>query len=207
MKKANIYIIDDDDSIREGLKWLLQSAGFHVKLFTNAEDFLRCKSYKSPACILLDIRMPGLNGIDLQEELLKRNITTPVIFITGHGDISISVHAMKKGAIDFLTKPFDDVNLFSAINNAIEKDIETCKLKKETLAIKRRLKTLTPREYEILPWIITGKLNKQIAYCLKIVEKTAIVHRCSVMKKMGVHSVAELVRLAQKAGISPAKKR
>lgn len=201
-----VYLVDDDASIRKSLERLLCSADYRVEVFASAEDFLQFKKYKRPGCVVLDIRMPGLSGIDLQEEIFKRQIFLPIIFITGHGDIPTSVHAMKKGAVDFLTKPFNDKELLNAIDKALKKDVENVKNTKIVASIQRRIKTLTPREFEILRWIITGMLNKQVAYVLHITEKTVKVHRGCVMRKMGVKSIAELVRLTQKAGIPPAKK-
>jgi FixJ family two-component response regulator len=154
-------------------------------------------------CIILDVQMPGLSGMDLQKELNKADYHMPIIFITGHGDIPMGVEAMKKGAVDFLTKPFDDKELLQAVEKAIEKDRQTRAEYDETLDIRRRIELLTPRENEILRYIITGMLNKQIALKLDIAEKTVKVHRGRIMEKLGVASVAELVRLAEKVGIEP----
>ncbi len=206
MKKSTVFIADDDPSVRKGLERLIKSAGFKVEAFASAEEFLKRKPYRNPSCLVLDVRLPGLSGIDLQKELAQKSISLPIIFITGHGNIPMSVKAMKDGAVDFLPKPFDDKALFSAINQAIEKDRE--RFKKEALKskIQRRVNTLTSREYEVLRWVITGMLNKQIAPKLGVTEKTIKVHRGRLMHKMQTVSVADLVRLTQKCGITPAKK-
>jgi len=209
MRKSTpmVFIADDDPSVRKGLERLIKSAGFKVETFASAEEFLQRKTHRGgPSCLVLDVRMPGLSGIDLQKELAQKGASIPIIFITGHGNIPMSVKAMKDGAVDFLPKPFDDKALFSAINQAIEKDKE--RLKKDALKskIQRRINALTPRESEVLRWVITGMLNKQIAPKLGVTEKTIKVHRGRVMHKMQAVSVAELVRLTQKVGITPAKK-
>ncbi len=209
MKKTSLmtFIVDDDPSVRKGLERLIKSAGFKVETFASAEEFLECKPYRGgPSCLVLDVSMPGLSGIDLQKELTRKGMSLPIIFITGHGNIPMSVKAMKNGAVDFLPKPFNDKELLSAIDRAIDKDIEKLKKHSETAKIQRRINTLTPREYDVLRWVITGMLNKQIAAKLKVTEKTVKVHRGRVMQKMRVLSVAELVRLTQKCGIAPAKK-
>jgi FixJ family two-component response regulator len=177
--------------------------GFQVETFPSAEQFLERAHYDGVGCIVLDVRMPGLSGMDLQEELSKAEYSMPIIFITGHGDIPMSVEAMKKGAVDFLPKPFDDEELLQAVRAAIEKDRIARAEHTEVHEIRRRIERLTPRENEILRYIITGMLNKQIALKLDIAEKTVKVHRGRVMEKLGVDSVAELVRLAEKAGIKP----
>jgi len=202
-----VFIADDDPSVRKGLERLIKSAGFKVETFASAEEFLKRRPYRGgSSCLVLDVRMPGLSGIDLQKELAQKGASIPIIFITGHGNIPMSVKAMKDGAVDFFPKPFDDKALFSAINQAIEKDKE--RLKKDALKskIQRRINTLTPREYEVLRWVITGMLNKQIAPKLGVTEKTIKVHRGRLMHKMQAVSVADLVRLTQKVGIAPAKK-
>ncbi len=209
MKKTSLmtFIVDDDPSVRKGLERLIKSAGFKVETFASAEEFLERKPYRGgPSCLVLDVSMPGLSGIDLQKELTRKGMSLPIIFITGHGNIPMSVKAMKNGAVDFLPKPFNDKELLSAIDRAIDKDIEKLKKHSETAKIQRRINTLTPREYDVLRWVITGMLNKQIAAKLKVTEKTVKVHRGRVMQKMRVLSVAELVRLTQKCGIAPAKK-
>jgi RNA polymerase sigma factor (sigma-70 family) len=200
-----IFVVDDDPSVRKSLERLMKSVGFKVETFVSAEEFLQRKPYSGPSCLVLDVRMPGLSGIDLQKELAQKEISLPIVFITGHGDIPMSVKAMKDGAVDFLPKPFDEKDLLSAIDQAIDRDVQSRKQQIEKAIIQRRLDTLTPREYQVLRWLITGMLNKQIAYELGITEKTVKVHRSRVMRKMGIVSVAELVRLAQKVEITPPK--
>lgn len=201
--KPTVFVIDDDASIRKSLSRLLRSAGYTAETFSSAEEFLRREHYNGVGCILLDVRMPGLSGMDLQEELNKADYHMPIVFVTGHGDIPMSVKAMKKGAVDFLTKPFDDEHLLQALGAAIEKDRDGRAEYTEVHEIRRRIELLTPREDEIFRYVITGMLNKQIAFELGTAEKTVKVHRGRVMEKLGVDSVAELVRLAEKAGIKP----
>jgi FixJ family two-component response regulator len=201
--KPTVFVIDDDASIRKSLSRLLRSAGYTAEAFSSAEEFLRREHFDGVGCILLDVKMPGLSGMDLQEELNKADYHMPIVFITGHGDIPMSVKAMKEGAVDFLTKPFDDKELLQAIEKAIEKDTSARAEYDEALEIRRRIELLTPRENETLRYIITGMLNKQIAYELDIAEKTVKVHRGRIMEKLQANSVAELVRLAEKLGIKP----
>jgi FixJ family two-component response regulator len=201
-----IFVIDDDASVRKSLSRLLRSAGYTTETFASAEEFLGRDHYNGIGCLLLDVQMPGLSGMGLQKELNRADYHMPIIFITGHGDIPMGVEAMKKGAVDFLTKPFPDKELLQAVEKAIEKDSYGRAEYEETLDIRRRMDRLTPRENEILRYIITGMLNKQIAYDLKIAEKTVKIHRSRIMEKLEIDSVAELVRLAEKAGIEPAKK-
>jgi FixJ family two-component response regulator len=203
-QNPTVFVVDDDLSLRKALSRLLKSEGYDVETFSSAQEFLhadpRCEG---PACLLLDVKMPGLNGLDLQQELHKREYAIPIVFITGHGDIPMGVKAMKKGAIEFLTKPFDDEVLLGAVEEALKKDMANRSAMNERQSILQRVKLLTPREYEILTYVITGMLNKQIAYDLDISEKTVKVHRGRVMEKLGIDSVAELVRLTEKAGIEP----
>jgi FixJ family two-component response regulator len=203
--EPTVFVIDDDASVRKSLSRLLRSAGYTTETFACAEEFLGRDHYNGIGCLLLDVQMPGLSGMGLQKELNRADYHMPIIFITGHGDIPMSVEAMKKGAVDFLTKPFQDRELLQAIEKAIEKDTYGRAEYEETLDIRRRMDRLTPRENEILRYIITGMLNKQIAYDLKIAEKTVKIHRSRIMEKLEIDSVAELVRLAEKAGIEPAK--
>jgi RNA polymerase sigma factor (sigma-70 family) len=201
-----IFVVDDEPSIRKSLSRLIRSAGLGVETFASAEEFLQRVPGDEPACVLLDIQMPALNGLELQEQLARAAYSLPVIFLTGHGDIPKSVEAMKKGAIDFLTKPFDDEDLLRAIHQALERDKRERQRYHVVRAIQQNLETLTEREHEILRYVLTGKLNKQIADALDISEKTVKVHRGRVMEKLRVSSVAELVHLAEKAGIHPAGK-
>jgi len=205
--KPTVFIIDDDASIRKSLSRLLRSADYTVETFPSAEEFLRREHFDGIGCLLLDVQMPGLSGTDLQEELSRAAYSMPIIFITGHGNIPMSVQAMKKGAVNFLAKPFDDEELLQGVREALEKDRKAKAGRAEVHDALRCIEQLTPREQEVLRYVITGMLNKQIALKLGIAEKTIKVHRGRVMEKLGVDSVAELVRLAEKAGIKPPKNR
>jgi FixJ family two-component response regulator len=199
-----VFVVDDDPSIRKSLSLLLSSAGYGVKTFASAKEFLESeRSSPGPACLVLDVKMPGLGGLDLQKELTSRNYAIPIIFITGHGDIPMSVQAMKKGAVDFLSKPFDDGQLLDAVKVALLKDSQARADLNEQKHIMQRLDSLTTRENEILTYLITGMLNKHIAYELKISERTVKAHRKQVFDKMGVNSMAELVRQTEKVGVKP----
>jgi len=199
-----IYIVDDDPSVRSSLRLLLESAGYEVICFSSAKEFLKFRLDSTTAhCLILDVKMPDLNGIELQKELASINNTIPIIFITGHGDIPMGVQAMKDGAVNFLSKPFDDQQLLDSINEALIRDINFRKKQSEHDQIKQKIDTLTPRENEILRYLITGMLNKQIAYKLNISERTVKAHRKQVLDKMGIQSIAELVRLTEKLGITP----
>ena len=200
-----IFIIDDDASMRRALSYLLQSAGYKVETYSSAEKFLAGEPYDGVGCILLDVRMPGLSGMDLQEKLMRSDYMMPIIFLTGHGELSMGVQAMKKGAFDFLTKPCDDEQLLGAVRRAIEKDRQARGSYKEKQEIRRRIELLTPRENEILRYVIAGMLNKQIAGKLGIAEPTVKIHRGRIMEKLCAESVADLVRLAGKAGIEPSE--
>ena len=199
---ATVFLIDDDAAIRRSLARLLQSAHFDVRSFASPWEFLEQHDPTTPGCILLDVSMPGLNGLELQQSLAKQRCERPIIFLTGHGDIPTSVQAMKAGASDFLTKPVDDQLLLAAIRVAVEKDRRSREARAELDSIQIRLATLTPREREVLEQVISGKLNKQIASDLGTVEKTVKVHRGRVMEKMEVNSLADLVRIAALAGVT-----
>lgn len=199
-----VYIVEDDPSFRRSLDRLIRSSGYEAVSFESANSFLTQTTFRRPACLLLDVCLPDFDGFSLQQKLVKQNMSLPVIFMTGHGSIPMSVKAMKNGAIDFLPKPFEGEDLFDAIREALEQDTRYVKEESRKNKIGSLIDTLTPREKEVLRWIITGKLNKQIAYALKISEKTVKVHRSRVMQKTNVESVAELVRLSEKANISPA---
>ena len=199
---CTVFVIDDDASVRRSLGRLLRSAGHRAELFASADDFLRREPYEGVGCLVLDVRLPGLNGLELQARLADRDEVMPVIFITGHGDIPTSVHAMKAGAADFLPKPVDDRALLEAIEQALANCRRGMRTRAEVAEIRSRFAALTPREREVLFEMLTGKLNKQIAADLGAAEKTIKVHRGRVMTKMGIRSVAELVRLAVRAGIA-----
>jgi FixJ family two-component response regulator len=200
---ATVFVIDDDASVRKSLSRLLRSLGFDVETFASAEQFLERGRYQGVGCIVLDVRMPGLSGMDLQDELNKIDCTLPIVFITGHGEIPMSVRAMKRGAVDFLSKPFDDEELLRAVNEAVERGRSAEAERADAGDALRHIELLTPREREILRYVISGMLNKQIAFKLDIAEKTVKVHRGRIMEKLEVGSVAELVRLAERAGIEP----
>lgn len=202
--KATVFVIDDDGSVRKGLSRLLRSLGFDVETFPSAEAFLKREPFEGVGCIILDIRMPGLDGMALQDQLSKAGSSLPIIFVSGHGDIATSVRAMKRGAIDFLPKPFDDEELIEAVKSAVAKDVQVISERTEIDHALQHVQRLTPREHEILRYIIAGMLNKQIGFKLGIAEKTVKIHRGRIMEKLQVASVADLVRLAEKAGIKPA---
>ena len=199
--ETTVYVVDDDPSVRAGLSRLLQSMGLTVKTFASAREFLEQAVAEEPGCLIVDLRMPAMNGLELQEQLMTRNLNLPVIFLTGYGTVPASVRAMKRGAVDFLEKPVDDQVLLDAIYQALEKDRENRHNQAEVKAIQDRLNSLTPREYEVFTLIITGMINKQVAYELGTAEKTIKVHRAGIMEKMHCESLAQLVRLAEKAGI------
>ena len=202
---ATVFIVDDDPLILDALKQLIKSVGLGAQTFSSAEEFLEQDLPETPSCLILDIRMPRLSGFDLQDELAKRGLTIPIIFVTGHGSVPLSVRAMKGGAVDFIQKPFEDQDLLDAIHHAIEKDRQTRMEQAEIREIKRRVESLTPRENEVLVLTTAGMLNKQIAYDLGMSENTVKTHRARIMRKMKVTSLAELVRLTEKAGIHPDK--
>jgi RNA polymerase sigma factor (sigma-70 family) len=199
--QGTVHIVDDDPSLRKALARLCESVGLRVRTFASARELLESTPAECPACLLLDVRMPGLSGLDLQTELAARNIQTPIVFITGHGDIPMSVRAMKAGAVDFLTKPFQNKDLLTVIESALAKDLGLQSARQERDAILRRLETLTPRERQVFDLVIKGLLNKQIGGELGASEQTIKVHRGRVMEKMQVASVAELVQAAVKAGV------
>jgi len=204
-REALVYIVDDDPSFSKSIGRLLRTAGFEIAAFESASSFLTQGPIRHPACLLLDVRLPDFDGFQLQQKMTEQDISLPVIFMTGHGDIPMGVKAMKRGAIDFLPKPFASRDLIVAVNEALNHDMEDMRKLSQVNGIKNLLDTLTPRELEILRWVITGKLNKQIASALGIAEKTVKIHRSRVMLKTRVSSVAELVRLAEQANISPAE--
>lgn len=200
-----VFVLDDEPSVCAALRRLIRSVGLNVNTFTSAPDFLQAERPDAPSCIVLDVRLPGLSGLDLQETLAKSDIDIPVIFITGYGDIPMSVRAMKAGAVEFLTKPLKDQDLLDAIQNALQKDRIRRAHRAEVSRLQSLHGLLTPREKEVLPLIVSGMLNKQIASELATSEKTVKVHRARVLHKMQAKSVADLVRMAEKLAIPSAK--
>jgi FixJ family two-component response regulator len=196
-----VFVVDDDPAVRKSLTRLLSAAGYAVEAFASARDFLARERYTGPCCLVLDVRMPGLTGLELQEALAAAGHRMSIVFVTGHVDVPMSVKAMKGGAADLLTKPVDVKDLLSAIERAVAKDAETLGAEARVAEIRERVKTLTPRETEVFALVVTGMLNKQIAYQLGVGEKTVKVHRARVMEKMRAGSVAELVRLADRASV------
>jgi FixJ family two-component response regulator len=196
-----IFVVDDDPAVLKSLSRLLRSARLDVVTFSSPQEFLGRHEPSAPGCLVLDVAMPGLNGLELQEALAVKGSEVPIIFLTGHGDIPMSVQAMKRGAVDFLTKPVNDEDLLKAVHVAVEKDRIAREVRAELDEIQQRLATLTPREREVMEHVISGQLNKQTAADLGTVEKTIKVHRARVMEKLKVQSVAELVRLAERAGV------
>lgn len=191
-----IHVVDDDASVRDALSRLLVALGFEVRLYASAGDYLLAWSGDTPGCLLLDVRMPGPSGLDLQLALMRRPDALPVVFITGFGNIPMSVLAIRRGAVDFLTKPIDRDALVSAVTTAIERDIERRQSENRKQKIRRDFSSLTPRERSVFEQVVAGRLNKQIAVSLSTCERTVKAHRAHVMEKLNVHSVAQLVHLA-----------
>ena len=198
-----VFVVDDDQSVRDSLRRLITSLGMTVEVFPTAQAFLRTPRGEAPACLILDVRLPGLSGLDLQQELARADATLPIIFLTGHGDIPMSVRAMKAGAIEFLTKPFREQDLLDAIRQAIDRDRAARMERQELAELRRRYDTLTPRERDVMAGVVAGLLNKQIASEFGTAEATVKEQRAQVMLKMRTGSVAELVRSAARLAIAP----
>jgi FixJ family two-component response regulator len=204
-KEPIVFVIDDDESMRRALANLFQSVGLRVEVFGSAPEMLQSKLPDVASCLVLDIRLPGLSGLDFQAELAKANIHIPIIFMTGHGDIPMTVRAMKGGAIDFLTKPFRDQDMLDAVVMAIERDRKRREVEKVVVNLQALFETLTSREREVLALVATGLMNKQIAAELGLAEITVKIHRGHIMKKMAARSLADLVRKAETLGINRVK--
>jgi FixJ family two-component response regulator len=202
---AIVFVVDDDERMRQSLQNLIGSVGLRVEAFASAPEFLRSKLIDVPGCLVLDVRLPGLSGLDLQKRMVEAGIEIPIIFITGHGDIPMTVQAMKAGAVEFLTKPFRDQDLLDAIQQALDRNRAARKQRAQINELHSRLDSLTPREREVMGLVVAGLLNKQIAGELGTSETTIKIHRHQVMEKMGAGSLAELVRMADRLGIPTPK--
>jgi FixJ family two-component response regulator len=200
-----VFVVDDDQSVRTALTNLLRSVGLRVEAFGSAPEFLQRALPDVPSCLVLDIRLPGRSGLDFQSELAKANIHVPIIFMTGHGDIPMTVRAMKAGAVDFLAKPFRDQDMLDAVTTAIERDRKRRNEESAVSDLKGRFESLTPREQQVMALVAAGLMNKQIAGELELAEITVKIHRGHIMRKMGVRSLADLVRMAEALGVGRAK--
>ncbi|MGD2081955.1 MAG: response regulator FixJ [Chromatiales bacterium] len=200
-RDPTVFVVDDDQAMRNSLKWLIESVGMRVETYGSADDFLRHYYPGRAGCLVLDVRMPGMSGLDLQDHLARESIRIPVVIITGHGDVHMAVRAMKCGAVDFIEKPFNDELLLDSIRNALAADLEQRSHQAERAEVATRLAQLTPREYEVMEKVAAGMSNKQIAVDLGVSAKTVEAHRARVMEKMEADSLAELVRMVTRANV------
>jgi FixJ family two-component response regulator len=205
-QQSTVFVVDDDAPLREALSSLFRSVGLQVKAFATAAEFLQARQTDGPSCLVLDVRLPGLSGLDFQAELNKANINIPIIFMTGHGDIPMTVQAMKAGAVEFLPKPFRDQDMLDAVQVGLEQDKKRRKSASDTSKLKSNFDSLTPREQEIMGFVTAGLMNKQIAGEIGVSEITVKVHRGNVMRKMDAKSLADLVRMADALGVRRAPK-
>jgi len=196
-----VFVVDDDPSVRSAIKRLILCVGLQVELFESAQEFLASKLPNVPSCLVLDVRLPGISGLALQRHLAEANVQIPIIFITAHGDVPMTVRALKAGAVEFLTKPFHDQDLLDAIQLALERDRIRHQQEAEIAVLRERFESLTPREREVLPWVVSGLLSKHIADAIGRSEASVKVHRSQLMRKMAADSVADLVRMAEKMEI------
>ena len=201
-----VFVVDDDPSVRRSIKCLIGTVGLQVELFGSAQEFLASRRPNVPSCLVLDIRLPGISGLALQRQLAEANVQIPIIFITAHSDVPMTVRAMKAGAVEFLTKPFREQDLLDAIQLALERDRIRRQHEAEIAVLRERFESLTPREREVLPWVVSGLLSKQIADAIGTSEGSVKVHRSQLMRKMAADSVADLVRMAEKMEIPIPKK-
>jgi FixJ family two-component response regulator len=195
-KQATVFVVDDDQAMRNSLKWLIESVGLTVKTYASADEFINDYYPGRAGCLLLDVRMPGMSGLELQEQFVEQQIKIPIIIITGHGDVPMAVRAMKAGAVDFIEKPFNDELLLESIRNALIKDVDQRNVQSVRADIATRLAHLTPREHEVMEMVTSGRANKDIAKTLGVSSKTVEAHRARVMEKMQASSLAELVKMA-----------
>jgi RNA polymerase sigma factor (sigma-70 family) len=198
-----VFVVDDDPSVRRAIKLLLESIGLEVELFGSAQEFLPSGSTKGPSCLILDVRLPGVSGLDFQRQLAEANINIPIIFISAHGDVPMTVRAMKAGAVEFLTKPFRDQDLLDAVQSALERDRARRQREAGIATLRERFESLSAREREVVAMVVSGMLNKQIAAKIGITENTVKVHRSRAMEKMQAKSLADLVKMVERLGILP----